>query len=126
MLPSIIFKAELSVNKLEFHRRRGSMMLFAVFGTFFSSMPMGATVYILLQYYYSSKYVGDTPIPLLESLVFGAIISSIDPVAILSVLKATRYMTRTPHPKQYTVLKKHKKTIINFAITAQWYATKGS
>ena len=80
LLPPIIFEAALTVNKREFRRRRGSIMVFAVLGTLLSSFVTGTITF------YSAKYFGDEPIDLLDSLVFGSLISSIDPVAILSVL----------------------------------------
>jgi NhaP-type Na+/H+ or K+/H+ antiporter len=80
LLPPIIFEAALTVNKAEFRRRRGSIIVFAVFGTLISSFITGAAVY------YSAKYLGDVQLSILDSLVFGSLISSIDPVAILSVL----------------------------------------
>ena len=80
LLPPIIFEAALSVNKREFKRRRGSIIIFAVLGTLLSSFITGVITYL------SAKYFSDDPLPILDSLVFGALISSIDPVAILSVL----------------------------------------
>ena len=80
LLPPIIFEAALTVNKREFRRRRGSIMVFAVLGTLLSSFVTGTITF------YSAKYFGDEPIDFLDSLVFGSLISSIDPVAILSVL----------------------------------------
>ncbi|KAL3823950.1 hypothetical protein ACHAXA_007921 [Cyclostephanos tholiformis] len=84
LLPPIIFEAALTVNKDEFRRRRGSIMVFAVFGTLISSFITGAAVY------YSAKYFGDVQLTILDSLVFGSLISSIDPVAILSVLTSLK------------------------------------
>ena len=84
LLPPIIFEAALTVDKQEFRRRRGSIMVFAVFGTLLSSFITGATVY------YSAKHFGDEHLSILDSLVFGSLISSIDPVAILSVLTSLK------------------------------------
>eukprot|EP00550_Attheya_septentrionalis_P005918 CAMPEP_0198290670 /NCGR_PEP_ID=MMETSP1449-20131203/8444_1 /TAXON_ID=420275 /ORGANISM="Attheya septentrionalis, Strain CCMP2084" /LENGTH=761 /DNA_ID=CAMNT_0043989199 /DNA_START=313 /DNA_END=2598 /DNA_ORIENTATION=- len=81
LLPPIIFEAALSVSKYEFKRRRGAIFLFAVFGTIISTFSTGLMVH------YGSMLTGSHPtLPMLDSLVFGALISSIDPVAILSVL----------------------------------------
>ena len=80
LLPPIIFEAALTVNKREFRRRRGAIIIFAVFGTIISSFVTGAATY------YSAKYMGQNSLTMLDSLVFGSLISSIDPVAILSVL----------------------------------------
>jgi len=80
LLPPIIFEAALSVSKLEFKRRRGAIFMFSVFGTVISTFSSGLMVH------YLSKASNSYTIPMLDSLVFGALISSIDPVAILSVL----------------------------------------
>ena len=80
LLPPIIFEAALSVSKREFKRRRGAIFMFSVFGTMISTFSTGLMVH------YASKVSNQTTFPMLDSLVFGALISSIDPVAILSVL----------------------------------------
>ena len=80
LLPPIIFEAALSVSKSEFKRRRGAIFMFSVFGTVISTFSTGLMVH------YFSKASRETTFPMLDSLVFGALISSIDPVAILSVL----------------------------------------
>lgn len=81
LLPPIIFEAALSVNKKEFRRRRMAIFMFAVVGTILSTFMTGYMVYFA-----SNAMDSVTSIPLLDSLIFGALISSIDPVAILSVL----------------------------------------
>jgi len=80
LLPPIIFEAALSVSKFEFKRRRGAIFMFSVFGTIISTFSTGLMVH------YASKASNATTFPMLDSLTFGALISSIDPVAILSVL----------------------------------------
>jgi NhaP-type Na+/H+ or K+/H+ antiporter len=84
LLPPIIFEAALSVSKFEFKRRRGSILLFSVFGTVISTFTTGLMVH------YMSRFSSATTFPMLDSLVFGALISSIDPVAILSVLTSLK------------------------------------
>ena len=59
-------------------------MVFAVFGTMMSSFITGTATY------YGARYFGDNSLTLLDSLVFGSLISSIDPVAILSVLTSLK------------------------------------
>lgn len=80
LLPPIIFQAALSVSKYEFKRRRGAIFMFSVFGTVISTFSTGLMVH------YMSTWSSAQSFPMLDSLVFGALISSIDPVAILSVL----------------------------------------
>ena len=81
LLPPIIFDAALSVSKTQFKRRRTAIACFAILGTMVSTAITGAVVY------YSSQYAEES-LPALDSLVFGALISSIDPVAILSILSS--------------------------------------
>ena len=84
LLPPIIFEAALSVSKFEFKRRRGAIFMFSVFGTIISTFSTGIMVH------YASKAFSETTFPMLDSLTFGALISSIDPVAILSVLTSLK------------------------------------
>jgi NhaP-type Na+/H+ or K+/H+ antiporter len=81
LLPPIIFDAALSVSKYEFKRRRGAIVMFAFVGTIVSTFSTG-----LMVHYVTKSLSSVQTFPMLDSLVFGALISSIDPVAILSVL----------------------------------------
>jgi NhaP-type Na+/H+ or K+/H+ antiporter len=83
LLPPIIFDAALSVSKTEFRKRKFPIIMFAVIGTILSTFFTGYLVH-----YGSSWLSSASTIPILDSLVFGALISSIDPVAILSVLSS--------------------------------------
>jgi NhaP-type Na+/H+ or K+/H+ antiporter len=57
------------------------IVIFAVWGTFMSTILSAAVVY------YATRWITIcTSIPFIESLAFGALISSIDPIAVLSVL----------------------------------------
>jgi len=80
LLPPIIFQAALSIDKRAFRRDLFPILLFAVLGTAFSSVAIG-----LITHHVSTLGGGDT-LPLIDSLVFGSLISSIDPVATLSIL----------------------------------------
>lgn len=82
MVPPIIFEAALSIDKKSFNRHIVPIILYAVVGTLFATfitaeiLHRGTTMF--------SRWC--TPIPYVESLTFGALISSIDPIAVLSVL----------------------------------------
>ena len=80
LLPPIIFQAALSIDKRAFRRDLFPILLFAGLGTAFSAVGIG-----LITHHVSTLGSGDT-LPLLDSLVFGSLISSIDPVATLSIL----------------------------------------
>lgn len=81
MLPPIIFQAALSIDKRAFRRDLLPILAFSGVGTAFSVFAIGWIVHKV------SNWGGNgTSLPLLDSLVFGSLISSIDPVATLGVL----------------------------------------
>jgi len=82
LLPPIIFEAGYSLKKKDFFANFWTISLFAVFGTIVSTFVVGYLVYFV-------GLVGlveiDTSSPM-EALVFGALISAVDPVATLSIM----------------------------------------
>lgn len=82
LLPPIIFEAGYSLKKKDFFANFWTISLFAVFGTIVSTFVIGFMVYW-------AALMGmidiDTTSPL-EALVFGALISAVDPVATLSIM----------------------------------------
>jgi NhaP-type Na+/H+ or K+/H+ antiporter len=81
MLPPIIFQAALSIDKRAFRRDLFPILSFAGIGTAFSAIAIGWIVHQVSNWGNSGS-----SLPLLDSLVFGSLISSIDPVATLSIL----------------------------------------
>ncbi|TMW57338.1 hypothetical protein Poli38472_003263 [Pythium oligandrum] len=82
LLPPIIFEAGYSVHRKRFFNNFSSILLFAVLGTVVSTFLVGYMTF------YAGKWGWiqiDTSSPL-EALLFGALISSVDPVATLSIL----------------------------------------
>lgn len=80
LLPPIIFEAALSIDKRAFRRDIFPILTFAIFGTGFTAVAIGYMVFNL------SALGGGVALPFLDSLLFGALASSIDPVATLSIL----------------------------------------
>lgn len=82
LLPPIILHASLSIDKQKFRSYIFPIMMFAVVGTILSAIITGFSVH------YLTRFMGSitTTIPLLDSMIFGALISSIDPVAVLSIM----------------------------------------
>lgn len=76
-----MFEAALSIDKRSFHKHIVPILVYAIVGTLFAS---GLTAYIVHKGT-DMLSVCET-IPYVESLTFGALISSIDPIAVLSVL----------------------------------------
>eukprot|EP01135_Chromosphaera_perkinsii_P002324 Nk52_evm110s221 gene=Nk52_evmTU110s221 len=81
-LPLIIFESGYSLHKGNFFRNMGSILVFAVFGTIISAIVVGGGVWILGLYGWIYK------LPFIHSLVFGSLISAVDPVATLAIFKA--------------------------------------
>ncbi len=80
ILPPIIFEAALNIDKRSFSRHVVPILFYAVLGTL---MATGITAFVVHK---GSQYLRCETIPYPEALTFGALISSIDPVAVLSVL----------------------------------------
>lgn len=80
LLPPIIFQASICIDKRAFRRDLFPILSFAIFGTGISAAAIG-----FITYYLSGWLIGPS-LPLLDSLLFGALMSSIDPVATLSIL----------------------------------------
>ncbi|KAJ1436630.1 Cation/H+ exchanger [Ochromonadaceae sp. CCMP2298] len=82
LLPPIIFEAGYSLEKGAFFANFWTILVFAVFGTIISTFTIGLLVYVV-------GLIGlvdiDTSSPM-EALVFGALISAVDPVATLSIM----------------------------------------
>jgi NhaP-type Na+/H+ or K+/H+ antiporter len=89
LLPPIIFQAALSIDKRAFRRDLFPILLFAIGGTAFAAIAIA-----LVTFHLSSAFAGggknddesSTALPLLDCLLFGSLMSSIDPVATLSIL----------------------------------------
>jgi NhaP-type Na+/H+ or K+/H+ antiporter len=86
LLPPIIFAEALSVNKQQFCRMRLGIFMMAIVGTILSNFMIGIFVYFA-----SRSFESITTLPLLDSLIFGSLISSIDPATILTALSALKW-----------------------------------
>jgi solute carrier family 9 (sodium/hydrogen exchanger), member 8 len=82
LLPPIIFEAGYTLKKREFFANFWTISLFAVAGTIVSTVVIGYLVYITGILGIASI---DTSSPM-EALLFGALISAVDPVATLSIM----------------------------------------
>lgn len=82
LLPPIVFQAALTIDKRAFRRDLFPILSFAILGTFLSTLAVGLITYFL------TGLGSGTHLPLLDSLLFGSLISSIDPVATLGILSS--------------------------------------
>lgn len=83
MLPAIIFHASLSIDKRQLWLLLFPILMFAVLGTILSAIISGFAVH-----YLTKALSITTTIPILDCMIFGSLISSIDPVATLSILQS--------------------------------------
>ncbi|KAM0874479.1 hypothetical protein ACQ4PT_037397 [Festuca glaucescens] len=81
LLPPIIFQSGFSLSPKPFFANFGAIVTFAILGTFIASIVTGMLVYLggltFLMY----------QLPLVECLMFGALISATDPVTVLSIFQ---------------------------------------
>lgn len=82
MLSFLLFAGALHVDWKEMHRGRWPILVLSTIGVIVSTALIGGCFYAV------SRALG-LAVPLIWSLVFGALISPTDPVAVLSVLKRT-------------------------------------
>jgi NhaP-type Na+/H+ or K+/H+ antiporter len=80
LVPPIIFEAALSIDKRAFNRHIVPILLYSSIGTLFATLMTAVFVHRV------SSILDCRTVPLIESMTFGALISSIDPIAVLSVL----------------------------------------
>ncbi len=83
MLSFLLFAAALNVNLEDLLADKWSVALFTFFGVLCSTALIGFVTYFLFG-------VIGTPLPLIYCLLFGALISPTDPIAVLSMLKELR------------------------------------
>lgn len=82
MVPPIVFEAALNIDKRAFSRHVVPIAIYSVVGTL---MATAITAFVVHRGTVLLRAVCE-PIPTVEALTFGALISSIDPIAVLSVL----------------------------------------
>eukprot|EP00461_Guttulinopsis_vulgaris_P001788 UN01788 len=81
LLPPIVFEAGYSMKRTNFFRNMGSILLFAFIGTVISTFVIGFGLYA-----FALWDVLDIAKDALDPLTFGALISSIDPIATLAIM----------------------------------------
>lgn len=84
LLPPIVFAAGFTLKKRDFFRNFGTITVFAVPGTFISALLFGFITYGLVAIKVVKRSNLGTA-PLIECLLYGALISATDPVATLSI-----------------------------------------
>ncbi len=80
LLSFLLFAGAIHVNLHNLLEERGPVLIYASLGVVLSTLIIGLILY------YLSAFAG-FPIPLIYTLLFGALISPTDPIAVLSLLK---------------------------------------
>lgn len=83
LLPPIIFEAGYSLQRKNFFENIGAISLYAIFGTMLSCFVVGFATYYAAKIGIVKGVSADNP---MEGLLFGALISAVDPVATLSIM----------------------------------------
>ncbi|KAJ6800391.1 sodium/hydrogen exchanger 6-like [Iris pallida] len=81
LYPEFGFPSGFSLAPKPFFSNFGAIITFAIFGTFISSIVTGVLVYLGGLMFLTYK------LPLVECLMFGALISATDPVTVLSIFQ---------------------------------------
>jgi solute carrier family 9 (sodium/hydrogen exchanger), member 8 len=85
LLPPIIFEAGYSLKRKDFFQNIGAITLYAMAGTMISTFIVGYAVFYSAKMGLYGTHAIDTENPM-EALLFGALISAVDPVATLSIM----------------------------------------
>ncbi|UII25899.1 sodium:proton antiporter [Fulvivirga maritima] len=80
MLSFLLFAGALHTKLPDIKAQRGPILMFATFGVLVSTFLIGTIAYYLLN-------AMNLPISYLQALLFGALISPTDPIAVLGILK---------------------------------------
>lgn len=83
LLPPIIFEAGYSLKRKDFFENIGAITLYAMFGTIISTFVVGLLSFYAARIGLIRDIDGENP---MEALLFGALISAVDPVATLSIM----------------------------------------
>lgn len=90
IIPPIMYDAGYSSDKQHFFKNLGSILVFAVLGTMLSAFVFGMLMFVI------SLFLEDSTLSLVDCLVFGSLISAVDPVATMAVFEAMQ-VDRTLH-----------------------------
>ncbi|XP_036140482.1 probable Na(+)/H(+) antiporter nhx-9 isoform X2 [Monomorium pharaonis] len=109
MLPPIILDAGYFMPNRLFFDHLGTILLFAVAGTIFNTMSIGVSLWLLGK---SGMFGCETPI--LDMFLFSALISAVDPVAVLAVFEEI-------HVNEILYIVVFGESLLNDAVTVVLY-----
>lgn len=111
LLPPIILNSGYELHQANFFRNIGSILTFAIPGTFISSLVVGIILYI-----WTKLGIDGIKLEFVDALAVGATLSATDPVTILSIFNAYKV-----DPKLYTVI--FGESLLNDAISIVMFET---
>ncbi|XP_069687909.1 probable Na(+)/H(+) antiporter nhx-9 isoform X3 [Periplaneta americana] len=109
MLPPIILDAGYFMPNRLFFDHLGTILLFAVIGTIFNTLTIGVSLWAVGQ---SGLFQCETP--LLDMFLFSALISAVDPVAVLAVFEEI-------HVNEILYIVVFGESLLNDAVTVVLY-----
>ena len=83
ILPPIVFEAGYFMPKDPFFDNIGTILTYALVGTFFNAMAIGGSIFAVVKYGLVPGF--EEEISLVHCLLFGSIVSAVDPVAVIAV-----------------------------------------
>lgn len=111
LLPPIILNSGYELHQLNFFRNIGSILMFAIPGTFISALVLGIILFI-----WTKLGLESINIQFVDALAVGATLSATDPVTILSIFNAYKV-----DPKLYTII--FGESLLNDAISIVMFET---
>lgn len=111
LLPPIILNSGYELHQANFFRNIGSILTFAIPGTFVSALVLGTILYI-----WTALGFDDVHLEWVDALAVGATLSATDPVTILSIFNAYKV-----DPKLYTII--FGESLLNDAISIVMFET---
>lgn len=111
LLPPIILNSGYELHQANFFRNIGSILTFAIPGTFISALVLGMILYI-----WTALGIDGVKLEFVDALAVGATLSATDPVTILSIFNAYKV-----DPKLYTII--FGESLLNDAISIVMFET---
>ncbi|KAI3407112.2 NHX1 [Candida oxycetoniae] len=111
LLPPIILNSGYELHQANFFRNIGSILTFAIPGTFISALVVGIIIYV-----WTSIGLDNMKLEFVDALAVGATLSATDPVTILSIFNAYKV-----DPKLYTII--FGESLLNDAISIVIFET---
>lgn len=113
LLPPIVLDAGYFMPARLFFENFGTIFFYAVVGTLWNSFGIGISLFAICQI----EVFGLSDISLLQSLLFGSLISAVDPVAVLAVFENI-------HVNEQLYILVFGESLLNDAVTVVSYIFK--